>query len=140
MDCMEGIKTPRVNVQFNWARAITKLGGRGKSTSWLRCILSSLIIQIFIIENVINTSSIQLGDSAGSQFVYVLLAETLSVWNVWRVLKHRGLKFNSIGLGRLPNWGDVGKALLGFGAFYLLLIISGILLTQFLPGLDTNQK
>jgi membrane protease YdiL (CAAX protease family) len=80
-----------------------------------------------------------LNASAISDFFYVFLAEGLSIWFVFKVLKMRGLGLAKIGLGRLPKWGDLTKGLIGFGAFYGLLIISGIILNLIFPDLNTNQ-
>lgn len=81
-----------------------------------------------------------LRDSAPTQFFYILLAEGLAVFLVFSVLKARGLNRSSIGLGRLPKWDDLGKALLGFGAFYVLLIVAGLLLTELAPDLIRNEQ
>lgn len=78
--------------------------------------------------------------SAPSEFFYVLIAETLAVGMVWLAVRSRGLGLAAIGLGRKPGWKDLKKGLLGFGAFYVLLIIVLMILTALIPALDTNQK
>jgi membrane protease YdiL (CAAX protease family) len=80
-----------------------------------------------------------LNSSATSDFFYVLLAEGLSIWFVFKILKMRGLSRTRIGLGRLPEWNDLFKALLGFAVFYGLLIVAGLLLSQIFPDLNKNQ-
>jgi len=80
-----------------------------------------------------------LDDSIGAQFVYVALAEGLAAWLVIRTVRRRGLGLGFIGLGRRPNRGDLGRALIGFGVFYLLLIIAGVIVNSLSPDL-TNQK
>jgi membrane protease YdiL (CAAX protease family) len=77
--------------------------------------------------------------SATSDFFYVLLAESLSVFFVFKVLKARGLRLAKIGLGRLPRLSDLIRALIGFGIFYGLLIVAGLILTLIFPDLNNNQ-
>ncbi|MEX1995626.1 MAG: type II CAAX endopeptidase family protein [Candidatus Saccharimonadales bacterium] len=80
-----------------------------------------------------------LENSAAAQFFYLLLAQGLSIYWVYRILKKRGLRLSAIGLGRLARWSDLWKAVLGFGTFYGLLIIAGLLIKQFLPAINLDQ-
>lgn len=82
-----------------------------------------------------------LSGSAPLQFVYVGLAEGLAVALTFFVVKKiRRLDLSAIGLGRRPQWRDLSKALLGAGAFYLLLVVTSIVISIFVPDLNTNQK
>ena len=56
-----------------------------------------------------------------------------------RLLRRRGLKLNAIGLGRKPTWGDLKKALIGFLAFYALLILATLAISALVPSFNTNQ-
>jgi membrane protease YdiL (CAAX protease family) len=82
---------------------------------------------------------LSLDDSVAAQFVYILIAEGLAAWLVFRIVKKRGLKLSAIGLGRKPNSSDLIKAAIGFGTFYVLLIIAGLIVNSISPDL-TNQK
>lgn len=88
-----------------------------------------------------DTSITQLLDqSAPIQFFYVLLAEGLVLGLTLLIVKKwRQLGLAAIGLGRLPRWPDFTKALGGAAVFYGLLILSSILITVFVPGLDTDE-
>jgi membrane protease YdiL (CAAX protease family) len=114
-----------------------------------RLILTTVLI--FIVSQIIaaliaeaglaalHPSGMRLDDSIGGQFVYVALAEGLAVWLVARVVRGRGLGMGFIGLGRRPNRDDLTRALIGFGVFYLLLIVAGIIVNSLSPTL-TDQK
>jgi hypothetical protein len=81
-----------------------------------------------------------LNQSAPVQFFYVLMAESFTLGLVALIVKRwRRLSLAAIGLGRLPVWRDLTRALGGAAAFYGLLIVSSILITLFFPGIDTNQ-
>jgi len=84
--------------------------------------------------------STALDKSAAAQFFYVLIAEGLAVVFVIWALRGRRLPLSAIGLGRRPRRRDLTRGLLGFGAFYVLLIITSILLTLIFPDLKVNQK
>ncbi|MBI5906905.1 CPBP family intramembrane metalloprotease [Candidatus Saccharibacteria bacterium] len=81
-----------------------------------------------------------LDGSTPLEFVYVLIAEAIAVSMVWLALRGRGLGLASIGLGRAPAWKDIKKGLLGFGAFYVVLIIVVMVITALIPALNTDQK
>ncbi len=81
-----------------------------------------------------------LNNSPPAQFFYILLAESGAVWLVLKVLKRRGLKLAQIGLGRLPKWADIVKGLLGFAAFFGLLIVINIILQAIFPSINNEQQ
>jgi membrane protease YdiL (CAAX protease family) len=105
--------------------------------------LASQIVAAFIAElglSIIHPGSRQsLDNSVAAQALYILIAEGLAAWLVLKIVKKRGLSLAVIGLGRKPVRNDLAKALLGFGVFYLLLIIAGVLINAVSPNL-TNQK
>ena len=81
-----------------------------------------------------------LNQSATFQFFYVLLAEGLAaLLTIFIVKRIRRLSLASIGLGRKPQWRDATRALLGAGAFYVLLIVASIIINLVVPGLNKNQ-
>ena len=81
-----------------------------------------------------------LNQSAPVQFFYVLAAEGLTFGLVVLVVrKIRHMSMSSVGFGRLPKWRDVTRAVGGAAAFYGLLIVTSILISLFLPDIDTNE-
>lgn len=116
---------------------------------WL-VILNVLII--FVVSQIFAAIFVQLGlnlarlspdsitTSAGAQFAYVLIAEGMAVGSVFYILKARGLKLGSIGLGRGPRKSDLYKAGLAFLVFYALLIIVARTLSLIFPELNNGEQ
>jgi membrane protease YdiL (CAAX protease family) len=108
--------------------------------------LASQIVAAFIIELFIavfgHGISLQgsLNDSAPAQFFYILLAEGGAVWLVLKVIKKRNISLAQIGLGRKPKAKDIIKGLLGFAAFFLLLIAINALLSVFFPSINSENQ
>lgn len=96
-------------------------------------VIASLLLSL-------SGSKLTLDTSNPAQFVYVLLAEGAAAGLVFMVLKERGLKLQAIGFGRRPNWKDLQKAVIGFLAFYALLIIAGALINVFIPSINNQQQ
>jgi membrane protease YdiL (CAAX protease family) len=84
--------------------------------------------------------STRLENSAVLQFFYILIAESILILSVYGLLKLRKKSFRSIGINRLPIWKDAKRALLAFGLYYLLVLGAGIIISVFIPGLNTNQN
>jgi membrane protease YdiL (CAAX protease family) len=136
--------------RYRWLRLNTKLPKTfGSPTRVIAtCVAKFLFSQVIaealvgLILTATNSSTggaASLLESAPAQFFYVLLAELGAVLFVFYVLKRRGLSLSKIGLGRRPQVKDVGKALLGFGIFFLLLIVSGLLVSLLFPQLNADQ-
>ena len=87
-----------------------------------------------------SASASVLDDSIAAQFFYVLIAESLSVWLVLKLIQRRGLKLLAIGLGRKPTWGDATKAVVGFLVYYALLVVITLVMAWLLPNFNTDQK
>jgi len=75
-----------------------------------------------------------------AEFFFVFLSEALAVLFVIYILKRRHLKLGVIGLGRRPKMKDLATGLLGFLAFYILLIIIAGTLSQLFPNLDKGSQ
>jgi membrane protease YdiL (CAAX protease family) len=103
-------------------------------------LLAAILVEIFaaLIHGGTNPSSSAL-NSAPVQFFYILIAEGMAVWLVLRLLKNRGLSLKQIGLGRRPNANDLIKGLIGFAAFFGILILTNLLMSLLFPELN-NQK
>lgn len=118
---------------------------------WARVILTTFVI--FLLSQFVAAFIIQLllyiiygphthllDSSAGAQFFYVLLAESLAAGLTIYIVRRRGLSFSSIGLGRKPNLRDLWRALGGFLAFYAILLAFGFLFTLLFPHVNLDQK
>jgi membrane protease YdiL (CAAX protease family) len=114
----------------------------------LRLILNALLI--FLISQFIAAFIAEFGlglvrhgqsldQSIGAQFVYVLIAEGLAAWLVFKLVRRRGLSLSFIGLGRRPTLNDLWKAAIGFIVFYAALIIVSLVLASIIPSLNFNQ-
>ncbi|MBX4190938.1 hypothetical protein KW794_02515 [Candidatus Saccharibacteria bacterium] len=81
-------------------------------------------------------SQLNIDKSIPAQFFFILIAEAGAAWISIKIVKRHHLGLKSIGLGRWPAIRDLWQALLGFGAFYLLLIIAGIIINIFVPNIN----
>lgn len=79
-----------------------------------------------------------LDQSAAAQFFYILLAEALAVAAILLVLRRRKLGLAAIGLGRRPTWRDAKWTIVGFVAFYGLLLAAMATLTLLIPSFNVN--
>lgn len=86
-----------------------------------------------------SDSGTLLANSAAAQFGYILIAEGLAVGLIYMVLRRRKMTFGNIGLGRLPKWRDLKLGILGFLAFYGLLIAVTIVVSYLIPSFDVKQ-
>lgn len=80
-----------------------------------------------------------LNNSVGAQFVFILLAEVLSIGGIYLFLKHYRLGFASIGLKK-PRWKDLGNGLLAVPVYFVLYLVIVGLVSHFVPSLDINQE
>jgi membrane protease YdiL (CAAX protease family) len=104
-------------------------------------IIAALVVEAgFLLTHPGSDAGDALNGSAPVEFFYVLAAETLAIGLVWLTLKGRKLNWAAIGLGRKPKLKDLGKGIIGFVAFYAVLIVITVVMTALIPGLDTDQK
>lgn len=80
-----------------------------------------------------------LNDSVGAQFVYVLLAEALTIGAVYWFLKRHKTGWAIIGLRR-PRWNDVAYGLAAVIPYYLLYAATVGVISAVVPGLNVDQK
>jgi membrane protease YdiL (CAAX protease family) len=78
--------------------------------------------------------------SIPAQFFFILAAEGAAAWLSIKMVRRRHLSLKVIGLGRRPVVQDLWKALLGFGAFYILLIVSGLIINAFAPDISNEKQ
>lgn len=81
-----------------------------------------------------------LSNSVVAQFVFVALAEGVTVLLLWWFLKHRHKSFRDLGWNRWPKWSDLGKALLAFVVYFVVLTVVLSIVTYLIPGLNVDQK
>lgn len=79
-----------------------------------------------------------LDNSVGGQFVFILIAEALSVGAIYLFLKHYKLGFSSIGLKR-PRWSDLLQGLLAAPVYFVLYVLTVGVVSHFVPALNVNQ-
>lgn len=103
-------------------------------------IAAGILVGIFLSFRGINSLNYDINGSSAAQFFYILIAEGLSVWLVLYVIKRRSLSLGAIGLGRKPVRSDIVRAVLGFIAFYGLLIVAGTVLSFFVPDINNQQQ
>lgn len=81
-----------------------------------------------------------LSNSIVAQFIFVLLAEGVTILLLWAFLKRRNVSFRSLGWNRWPKWSDLGLAVLAFIAYFTVLAIVLQVVTSLVPSLNVNQK
>ena len=101
-------------------------------------VFAAFFVQIAL--SAAHFSSKSISNSAGAEFVYVLLAEGLAAGLVIHIVRRRGLSLGVIGLGRRPRINDLYKAIAGFFAFYALLIVVGAIVSHFYPDLNKGSQ
>lgn len=79
-------------------------------------------------------------NSIPTQFFFILIAEASAAWLAIKAVQARKLSLSVIGLGRRPVLKDVWRAILGFGAFYILLIAAGVIFNIFAPNINNEQQ
>jgi membrane protease YdiL (CAAX protease family) len=79
-----------------------------------------------------------LDNSVTGQFALIVLVEALTLLLLWAFLKRRRASFRDLGLKR-PRLTDIGYALAGFAAYFVVYI--GVLTAaqQLVPSLNINQ-
>lgn len=77
--------------------------------------------------------------SVGAQFVFILLAEALSIGALYYFLKRYKVGFADIGLKR-PRPKDPLYGLLAAPVYFFLYILTVTVVGVFVPGLDINQQ
>lgn len=80
-----------------------------------------------------------LNNSVTAQFIYILIAETLSIGAIYWFLKRRRLSLAAIGLRR-PKISDPIYGLLALPVYFFILLAAIGVLSRFIPGLNINQQ
>ena len=103
-------------------------------------VVAGIIVGVFLGVSHHGKNISGLFESPGAQFAYVLFAESAAIGLVYWVLKLKKVRFGKIGLDRRPKWSDLGSGLLGFGAYYGILIIVLAVASWLIPELNINQN
>ena len=80
-----------------------------------------------------------INNSVPAQFVYVVIAEGLTILAVWQFLKHYRVRFSTIGVKRFKAE-DVLYAIAGFGVYFIAYAILLQVITRLVPALNVNQQ
>jgi len=80
-----------------------------------------------------------LTSNALGQFMFIAVAEAITLYVLYLFLKLRKVNFKYLGLDTFRA-GYILKALGGFAVYFVLYIGVFIIATKLLPGLDTEQK
>lgn len=77
-------------------------------------------------------------NSVVAQFIYVAVAEGLTLLSLWTFLRHYKIKLSDIGLKR-PKGEDILYALSGFALYFVAyaILLSGVM--KLIPSLNVNQ-
>lgn len=78
-------------------------------------------------------------NSVPAQFIYVVIAESLTVLAVWQLLKHYRVSLKVIGIKRFKGV-DVLYAIAGFGLYFISYAILLQIVTKLIPSLNVNQQ
>lgn len=113
-------------------------------TSTVLIFLISQIIAVFITELAISIFNphrhLSLDNSIPGQFTYILIAEGLAAYFAIKLVQKQGLNLSVIGLGRRPILKDLTKAAVGFAAFWGVLIVLGIIISNVSPDLNNEKQ
>jgi|SRR5579862_257998 len=83
---------------------------------------------------------LDLDNSIPAQFFFILAAEAAAAWLAIKAVRRRHLSLKVIGLGRRPSVRDLWPALIGFAAFYGLLLVAGVIINAFAPNVNSEQQ
>lgn len=81
-----------------------------------------------------------LDNSIVAQFVFVILAEGVTILFLWLFLRWHKVSFKALGWNRGPRWSDFGLALLVFIGYFIVLAVVMAVVTRLIPGLNVSQK
>lgn len=80
-----------------------------------------------------------LNNSIPAQFIYVVIAEAITVLAVWQFLRHYKVSLKVIGLKKFKPE-DIMYALAGFGIYFVSYAILLQIVTKLIPSLNVNQR
>jgi membrane protease YdiL (CAAX protease family) len=82
-----------------------------------------------------------LTDNAALQFLTILLIEIVTLGIFWQLHRYNKISFiKSVGLAIKPKLSSLGWAVVAYGAYFLVLIISVGLISWLIPAIDVDQS
>jgi len=79
-----------------------------------------------------------LESSVYAQFIYILVAEFLTVWFTIKFARKAGAKLSQLGIKK-PHLKDVAYALAGYGIYFVIYLIVIIIASQFSSFINLDQ-
>lgn len=108
---------------------------------YLSQVLASLAISIYPLLK--HWSSEQANawasNSITAQFIYILLAETITLGAIYLFLLKNRTPLRAIGLRR-PRWSDPIDGILAIPVYYILYLATVAIISHFMPSLNVNQQ
>lgn len=80
-----------------------------------------------------------LRNSSWAQFLFIAIVETITLWVLYKFLKNRQAGFRDIGLND-PKLRYLGQAVTGFILYFVVYLVILSVVSQLVPGLNTDQK
>lgn len=121
---------------------------RGAQVSWgpaaaiIVTVLTFLGAQLFaavIVAGFLGNDNPDWLEDISGQFYFVLLSDGLILLALWAFLKRRRAAISQLGFARRPIWRDIGLAVLGYLAYFGLLIAAFSIVGN-LTDIDLDQK
>lgn len=108
---------------------------------YLSQILSSLLVSLYPAAHhwSVARANDWLQGSVIAQFIYVLIAESLTLGTIYLFLRQYKRTFRAIGF-RKPRWSDVGGGLLMLPLYYVSYIVIVDVVAKLIPALNINQS
>jgi len=79
------------------------------------------------------------GNSPIAQFIMILLSEIVLLYLLWSFMRSRGVAPKEVGIVK-PISKDLGYAIVGFIAYFVLFIIVLSVVKEYFPGLNLDQQ
>lgn len=86
-----------------------------------------------------NQANDWLNNSVTAQFIFILIAESLTIGAIYRFLKRYKAGFSAIGLKK-PRWADPLYGLAGLPLYLILYLLTVGVVSHFVPSLNVNQQ
>jgi uncharacterized protein len=80
-----------------------------------------------------------LGESVAGQFTFVLIAELLAIGAIYWFLRRYKSSWQTIGLKK-PRWRDLGLGLAAVPIYYIIYILTVIVVGALVPSLNIDQE
>lgn len=123
-------------------------GRRGPAVSWGP--LSAIVVTVLtffgaqmlaavIVAGFLGSDNPEWLEDISGQFYFVLLSDGLILLAIWAFLRRRRAGLDQLGFARRPIWRDVGLAVLGYLAYFGLLI-AALSIAGGLTDINLDQK